>query len=343
MEGAKMRHVWMVVVVALGQLLSALASAQDKPIELKFSSWVSAVHGHHTGVMVPWAKMIEEKSGGRLKVTIFPGSTLGKPADHFDMVKDGIADLGFIAPGYTPGRFPLISGVELPLLCKSSKGGSLAVWSLFDKYFKAEFAGVKVLWIWVVPPGHFHFAKKPVQVLEDLAGLKIRAGTPMLGNMVKALGGTPVNLAAPETYNALERGVVDGTIFPWEAVYSFNLAEVLRHHTVVDLWVAPLITVMNQKRYDSLPPDLRKVIDDLSGAWAAEFTGTIWDQNENLGIAVAKKAGATIYTVPLAERQRWATRLKALEDEWVASMETKKLSGRQFLSDLREAIQRYDP
>ena len=211
--------------------------------------------------------MIEEKSGGRLKVTIFPGGTLGKPADHFDLVKNGIADMGFAAPGYTPGRFPLISVTELPLLFKTSKGGSQAVWSLFDKYFKTEFTGVKVLWIWVIPPGHVHLAKKPVRVLEDLAGLKIRAGTPMLGNMVKALGGTPVNIAAPETYNALERGVVDGTIFPWEAIYSFNLAEVLRYHAVVDLCVAPLITLMNQKRYDSLPPDLRKVIDELSGVW----------------------------------------------------------------------------
>jgi TRAP-type C4-dicarboxylate transport system substrate-binding protein len=180
-------------------------------------------------------------------------------------------------------------------------------------------------------------------VLEDLAGLKIRTGTPMLGTMVKALGGTPVHLAAPETYNALERGVVDGTIFPWEAVFSFNLAEVLRHHTVVDLWVAPLITLMNQKRYDSLPPDLRQVLDNLSGAWAAEFTGTVWDQNENRGIEVAKKAGATVYTVPPEERQRWAARFKGLEDEWVAGMEARKLPGRQFLSDLREAIKRYDP
>jgi TRAP-type C4-dicarboxylate transport system substrate-binding protein len=340
-----MRHAWMVVVVALAfvRFLSGSVTAQDKPIELKFSSWVSTVHGHHTGVMVPWAKMLEEKSGGRLKVTIYPGSTLGKPADHFDLVQNGIADMGFAAPGYTPGRFPLISVTELPLLFKTSKGGSQAVWSLFDTYFKAEFAGVKVLWIWVIPPGHVHLAKKPVRVLEDLAGLKLRVGTPTLANVVKALGGTPVNIAAPETYNALERGVVDGTIFPWEAISSFNLAEVLRHHAVVDLFVAPLFTFMNQKRYESLPPDLRQVIDDLSGAWGAEFTGTVWDQNENLGIEAAKKAGATIYTVPPEERQRWADRLKPVEGEWVVSMEAKRLPSRQILSDLREAIKQYDP
>ena len=262
-----MRRMWLAAVLAMTftWLLPAAAGAQDKPIELKFSSWVSAVHGHHTGVMVPWVKMVEEKSGGRLKITIFPGSTLGKAVDHYDMVKDGIADMGFTTPGYTPGRFPLITATELPLLFKSSRGGSLAVMAVFDKYFKAEFKDVKVLWFWVHPPGHFHLAKKQVKVLEDLNGLKIRAATPMLTTMVKTLGAVPVSIPAPDTYTALERGTVDGTIFPWEAISSFKIAEVLKWHVSSGLYVAPLFTFMNQKKYDSLPPDLRKVIDDLSG------------------------------------------------------------------------------
>ena len=133
-----MAHAWIIVslVLAVVALPAGPLGAQDKPIELKFSSWVSPVHGHHTQVLVPWSKMIEEKSAGRLKVVLFPGGTLGKPADHFDLVQNGIADMGFAAPGYTPGRFPLISVTELPLLFKTSKGGSQAAWSLFDKYFK---------------------------------------------------------------------------------------------------------------------------------------------------------------------------------------------------------------
>jgi len=121
-----MRPAWMIVATALALVpfSSGSAAAQDKPIELKFSSWVGIAHGHHTGVMVPWAKMIEEKSGGRLKVTIYPGSTLGKPADHVDLVMGGIADMGFASPGMTPGRFPLISVAELPLLFKSAKGAA---------------------------------------------------------------------------------------------------------------------------------------------------------------------------------------------------------------------------
>jgi len=333
---------------ALALVLACLGftpvAAQDKPIELRFSSWVATVHGHHTGVMVPWAKMVEEKSGGRLKITIYPGSTLGKAVDHYDLIKDGIADMGFTTPGYTPGRFPLITVTELPLgLFKSSRGGSLAVMSIFDKHFKNEFKDVKVLWFWVHPPGHFHLAKKQVKVLEDLNGLKIRAATPMLTTMVKTLGATPVSIPAPDTYTALERGTVDGTIFPWEAISSFKIAEVLKHHAAVSLYASPLITYMNQKKYESLPPDLRKIIDDLSGAWGAEFTGTVWDKNELVGIEAIKKAGATIYTVPQEERQRWAARLRPVEEDWLKSMEAKGLPGRQVLSDLREAIKRYDP
>jgi TRAP-type C4-dicarboxylate transport system substrate-binding protein len=331
------------LTMTLSWFLPTAAGAQDKPIELKFASWVSAVHGHHTAVIVPWAKMIEEKSGGRLKVAIFPGSTLGKPADHFDMVKNGIADMGFISPGYTPGRFPAVSVAELPLLFKTGKGASQATWSIYDKHMKKEFGDVKMLWIWVHPPGQFHLAKKQVKVVEDLSGLKIRAATPMLVTMVKALGATPVSIAAPETYSALERGVVDGTIFPWEAISSFKLAEVLRHHAVVNLYASPLVTIMNQKKYDSLPPDLKKVIDDLSGAWGAEYTGAAWDKNELDGIAAAKKVNATIYTVPAEERQRWAARLQPVEVEWVTSMEAKGVPGKQILSDLREAIKKYDP
>jgi len=341
-----MRHRWMAVVLtlALAGLAFTPVAAQDKPIELKFSSWVSTVHGHHTGVMVPWAKMVEDKSGGRLKITIYPGSTLGKAVDHYDMIKDGIADMGFTTPGYTPGRFPLITVTELPLgMFKSSRGGSLAVMSIFDKYFKDEFKDVKVLWFWVHPPGHFHLAKKQVKVLEDLNGLKIRAATPMLVTMVKGLGATPVSIPAPDTYTALERGTVDGTIFPWEAISSFKIAEVLKHHVSSGLYVAPLFTFMNRKKYDSLPPDLRKVIDDLSGNWGAEFNGKVWDQNEFVGIEAIKKAGGIIYTLPAEERQRWLAKLKPVEEEWLKSMEAKGLPGRQLLSDLWEAIKRYDP
>lgn len=331
------------IALALLGLSAAPASAQDKPIELKLSHWVGVGHNHHKNVLVPWAKMVEERSKGRLKVTIFPGGVLGKPADHWDMVKDGIADIGWGTHNYTPGRFPLTSAGDLPFIFKTAKGGSRAMWELYQKHLQKEHEGVKVLWVFVHPPAQLHLAKKPVKTLEDLAGMKLRSPGGQVAALVKTLGATPVTMAAPEVYNALERGVVDGTVFPWEAIFGFKLSEVLKHHTVANLYVSTFFITMNQKKYDSLPPDLKKVVDELSGAWGAEFAGAAWDKGEEDGIAAAKKAGAQTHVLTAEERQRWIQKAKPVEDEWITSVGSKGLPGKQVLADLRELVKRFDP
>jgi TRAP-type C4-dicarboxylate transport system substrate-binding protein len=340
-----MKHVCLIttLVLSLTWLAPGGGEAQDKPIELKLSSWVGIGHNHHTNVLVPWAKMVEERSQGRLKVTIYPGGTLGKPADHWDMIKDGIADIGWGVHNYTPGRFPLTSVGDLPFIFKTAKGGSRALWELYLKDLQKEHEGVKVLWLFQIAPTHIHTTRKPVKTLEDLAGLKLRSGGGQLAAIVKQLGAIPVTMAAPESYNALERGVVDGTVFPWEAIFGFKLYEVIKYDTVVNLNSATFFVTMNLKKYESLSPDLKQVIDDLSGGWGAEFAGAAWDQGEEPGMAAAKQAGATIYTLPPAELQRWIQKTKPVEDAWIASMEAKGLPGRQVLADLRELVAKFDP
>jgi TRAP-type transport system periplasmic protein len=340
-----MKRVWLITVfvLSLTWLAPGGAGAQDQPIELRLSHWVGIGHNHHTHVLAPWAKMVEERSQGRLKVTIYPGGTLGKPADHWDMIKDGIADIGWGAHSYTPGRFPLTSAGELPFIFKTSKGGSRALWELYLKDLQKEHEGVKVLWLFHTAPFQVHTTRKPVKTLEDLGAMKIRSGGGQPAAIVKQLGAIPVTIAAPESYNALERRVVDGAVFPWEAIFGFKLYEVIKYHTVLNLNVATFFVTMNLKKYESLPPDLKKVIDDLSGVWGAEFAGAAWDKGEEDGMAAAKQAGATIYTLPPAELQRWIQKAKPVEDEWIASMEAKGLPGRQVLADLRELVAEFDP
>ena len=340
-----MRNAWLTatLVASVIALAPGAGRTQDKPIELKLSHWVGVGHIHHKNVLEPWAKMVEERSKGRLKVTIYPGGVLGKPTDHWDMIKTGIADIGWGTHNYTAGRFPLTSAGDLPFTFKTSKGGSRALWELYVKHLQKEHEDVKVLWLFHTTTFHVFTTRKPVKTLEDLAGLKIRTAGGQVAAVVKQLGAIPVTMAAPEAYNALERGVVDGTVFPWEVMVSFKLSEVIKHATVVNLGAATFFVTMNLKKYESLPPDLRKIFDDLGGAWAADFSGAVWDKGDEDGLAAAKKAAIAIYPLPAAERQRWIQKTKPLEDEWITSMEGKGLPGRQVLADLRELVKRFDP
>jgi TRAP-type transport system periplasmic protein len=320
--------------------LSAPAAAQT--IELKLSHWGPPAHVNQK-VYLPWAEMIEKKSGGKLKVTIFPGGVLGKPADHWDMAVNGIVDITWSTHNYTAGRFPLTSAMDLPFLTNTGKGGSRALHEYYLKHLQKEHDKVKVLWLQCPAPFQLHMTQKAALVPADLAGLRIRTGGGQLSEIVKSLGAVPVALAVPETYNALERGVVEGTILPYEAAKAFKLAEVTKHVVDVRMFTASQFTVMNLAKYNSLPPDLKAVIDELSGAWGAEFAGTAWDKAEEDGLAAIRAAGVQEHKLSDAQRALWREKTKVVEEEWVRTMEAKGLPAKQALADLRDLLKRYDP
>lgn len=322
--------------------LARPARAQAKPIELKVSHWVPVGHVFHQHVLLPWAEMVEKKSGGRLKITIFPGSVLGKPADHWDMVQNGIVDIAWGAQSYTTGRFPLTSAINLPFLTKTGKGGSRAVWEFYLKHLQKEYARVKVLWLYCIPPFQLHLTKKAALTPDQFAGMRIRAGGGAISDIVKALGGVPVAMVLPEAYNALERGIIDGTALPYEALFSFKLAEVTKHHVETSMYTDPHFFAMNLAKYNSLPADLKKVLDELSGAWGAEFSGEAWDKGELPGIEAGRKAGNQFYKLTPEQRNLWIEKAKGVEIDWLRAMEAKGLPGKQALADFRELLKRYD-
>jgi TRAP-type transport system periplasmic protein len=173
--------------------------------------------------------------------------------------------------------------------------------------------------------------------------LRIRTGGGQPSEIVKSLGAVPVALAVPETYNAMERGVVDGTILPYEAAKAFKLAEVEKHVVAVNIFTTSQFTIMNLDKYKSLPADLRAIIDELSGNWGAEFAGTAWDKAEEEGLEAIRKAGVQLHKISEAERAAWRAKTKVVEEEWVRTMEAKGLPAKQALADLRELIKKYDP
>jgi TRAP-type C4-dicarboxylate transport system substrate-binding protein len=343
-EEAMNRYVKLLALVAGCGLswLGAPASAQDKPIELKLSHWGPPGHVNQV-VFVPWAEMIEKKSGGKLKVTVFPGGVLGKPADHWDLAQNGVVDISWGTHNYTAGRFPLTSAMDLPFLINSAKGGSRALQEYYAKHLAKEHDKVKVLWLQCPAPFQLHMTKKAALTPADLVGVRIRTGGGQLSEIVKSLGAVPVALSVPETYNALERGVVDGTILPYEAAKAFKLSEVTKHVVDVRIFTASQFTVMNLAKYNALPADLKKVIDELSGVWGAEFAGAAWDKAEIAGLDAIVKAGIQQHKLSDAQRAAWKEKTKPVEEEWLRTMQAKGLPAKQALADLKDLLKRYDP
>ena len=252
-------------------LLGSSAMAQDKPVDLKISIWLPPAHP-----LVPstkeWAADIEKQSGGTIKTAIFPSEQLGKAFDHYDMARDGIADVTYVNPGYQPGRFPIISAGQLPFMFSDAKKGTAALDMWYRKYAAAEMKDTHFCFAFMLEPGGYH-GKKKVVMPEDIKGMKIRPPQSSIGQMVTMLGGTNVQASAPEARDVLERGVADGIFFPWGSMFLFGLDKVTKYHIDAPLYSTTFTYSMNKAKYDAMSPAQKKVIDDhCTTDWAVKLS-----------------------------------------------------------------------
>ena len=203
------------------------ALAQDKTVNLKVSLWVPPAHP-----LVPatqaWAADIEKASGGTIKIAVFPSEQLGKAFDHYDMARDGIADVTYVNPGYQPGRFPIAAAGQLPFVFADGKKGTLALNEWYHKYAPTEMKDTKLCFAFIHDPGALH-GKKKILVPGDLKGVKVRPAQSTIGEMVKMFGGTNVQASAPESRDAIERGVADEITFPWGSMFLFGIDKVVKY------------------------------------------------------------------------------------------------------------------
>jgi TRAP-type C4-dicarboxylate transport system substrate-binding protein len=270
--------------------------------------------------IAPWTKRVEEASGGRLKFELYPAMQLGgAPPDLYDQAKDGVVDLIWTVLGYTPGRFPKSEVFELPFMVTKAEATSVA----FQQYVEAnsidEFAGVKLLCVHTHGPGLFH-TKDPVTKLEDLKGMKIRGGSSIINDMLGRLGAEPVGMPVPQVPEALSTGVISGTTIPWEVTPALKVAELVRNHTGFSgthgLYTQTFAFTMNLDRYNSLPDDLKALIDQNAGVETARAFGATMDAGDAVGLKIAQDAGNNIVTLDEAETQRWKDASQATIDAW---------------------------
>lgn len=323
---------WMVTVTPL--------FAQTKPIELSYSTFFGPTH-RMTLLAIEWGKEIEKRTEGKVKVTVFPGGTLTKGDVAYDGVVKGISDLCLTVLGYTRGKFPLSEVIDLPLGYKSGYAATKVVNDFFKRFNPKEFDDVKVMYFHAHGPGILHTSKKAVSKLEDLKGLKIRSHG-LSAKVVAALGGTPVAMPMPETYDALSRGVAEGVMAPIEALDGWKLAEVTKFTTqnFGSAYSTAFIVAMNKAKWAALPADIQKIIEKVNEEWI-EKTGKAWDEIDKKGYDVVRARGNQVISLTQDEDWRWTKLVKPIFDEYIKNMKEKGLPGEEAFRFCLEALYKY--
>lgn len=309
-------------------------------IELKLATFEPPHAFAASTILKAWAEKVNKDSGGRLNVKVFAGGVLGKPPQQYDVVKGGVADIAWTVLGYIGGQFPLSSVVDLPFLTNSSKGATRALNTLYaEGYLDKEFEGVKNLGLHTMHAYQFHFKDKKVIKASQFKGLKIRVPSKIMGNILSKLGATPVRVPAPGAYEALQRGVLDGTPFPYAAVSSFRLGDVTKYHAEINISNTAFSLLMNEKKYDSLPDDMKKVIDANSGHAFGEWAAALIDANDaKQKEVIAGLEGHEISVVSGADLAEYKSLLSPVVGEWLAEMKSKNLDGDKVLARTKEVI-----
>lgn len=330
--------------IAIIAALAMAGTAQAADVVLKVHHFLPAVAPIQTDVLEPWAAAIEEQSGGRIDVEIYPAMQLGgKPPQLFDQARDGIVDISWTLLGYTPGRFPISEVFELPFMAGTAAETTAALQEFQAKYMGDELRGVHPLLIHAPAAYKFHMKNETVASMADLAGLKIRAPSRTMTEGLNALGATAVGMPVPEVPQAMTTGVIDGAVIPWEVTGALRLNELAKTHTEIGqenggIATSVMALVMNQSSYDRLPDDLRQVIDDNSGAALAAMAGAAFDAVESQERQAAIDGGAEITIIPEADLGPWKAATEGVVNDWVASMDKAGLDGAAMLADARAML-----
>jgi len=320
--------------------IASVPSAKGETINLTYSNFFPPTHGHAIAG-ANMIKEIEKRTNGRVKISYFPAGTLTKAPVCYDGVVKGISDIGQSCFAYTRGRFPLMEAVDLPFGYKSGKVATRVAYEFYKKMNPKELRDVKVLVIHAHGPGILA-AKKDVNSLADIKGMKIRC-TGLSSKLAKYLGAAPVAMAQGAAYEALQKGVVEGTFCPIEVLKGWKQGEVIDHviETKALGYTTAMFVVMNKKKYESLPPDIKKVFDEVAEEWV-DVHGDVWDYADRAGLKFVIELGKNIHGLSPAQEKKWVQSVSPIIFEYQSKMEKKGLPGKKAVKLLRDLVAKYN-
>ena len=320
------------LIAGLGLVFGILgiSNVEASPVKLTYSNFFPPGH-IQSKLAEAWCKEVEERTKGQVVVEYFPGQTLTKARQVYDGVVEGISDVGFALFAYTRGRFPVMAAVDLPLGYSSGTVATKVVNAVYNKFQPKELMDTRVMYLHAHGPGLIHTKSKPVRKMEDMKGLKFR-GHGTSAAVVKALGGTPVPKPMPETYQMLQKGVVDGAVYPFEANKGWKLGEVTRFATAdfTAAYTTSFFVVMNKDKWNSISAENQKIIEQINMEWIDKH-GEAWDTSDAKGIVFFLNQGGQIIGLDAKEGERWRKAVEPIIENYKADMDKKGFKGTEIV------------
>ncbi|WP_132297940.1 TRAP transporter substrate-binding protein [Marinobacterium mangrovicola] len=332
-----------VTLSVAGLTLASPSFSAEAEYTFKLHHFLPPMSMAHSKFLQPWAEKIEAESDGRIDIELFPAMQLGgKPPQLFDQARKGIADITWTVGGYTPGRFPSASVFELPFMPSSAEATSMAIQEYAEKEMADELSDVHLLAMHTHAPGSLHARETEIKTGADLDGMKLRAPNKVMAEAFSTLDASPVFMPVPQMPSALSKGVLDVAVLPFEVVAPLKIHELVKHHTEIQgergLYAQFFLFTMNKDAYESLPPDLQKVIDDNSGLELAGHIGSLFDEYEAVGREAAVNQGNSFYTLSEEETANWKQAMQPVTDEWIEDTE----DGQRLYDEAVELIKKYE-
>ena len=325
----------------LAAFLLPAQSAAAEAVKLRIHHFMSGKSTLHEHFLVPLSKRLEKASDGKLTAEVFHSMSLGgRPGDLYDQAADGAVDIILTLPGYTAGRFNRTEVFELPFIVKDTVSGSKAFWDLIDSELQqGEYRDVKILSAWVHGPGVLH-SKQPVEKLEDIRSLEVRGPTRLITDYLGEIGATPVGMPLPQIPENLSKGVISATLLPWEITPSIRLSELVHNHTEFGgehtLYTATFILAMNLDAYDSLPAELRAILDAETGKHLSEQVAQLVADADKIGRDQA--AGSNIIRLDARESARWQKAAQPVYTRWITRASEKGFDGQAAIEQAEALI-----
>ncbi len=320
----------LLAIVGLTFAVTVPVTVQAETVKLTYSNFFPPSH-IQSKLAEAWSREVEKRTGGRVKIEYYAGQTLTKARQCYDGTVEGLSDIGFSVLAYTRGRFPVMAAVDLPLGYPNGSIATKVINEVYKKFKPKELMDTQVMYLHAHGPGLVHTKGKPVKKLEDMKGLKFRAhGTSAL--VVQALGGTPVPKPMPETYQMLQKGVVDGALYPFEACKGWKLGEVTEYATAAfgSAYTTSFFVVMNKNKWQSLPADVQKIIAAINEEWIIKH-GDAWDSSDMEGIGFFLNQGGQIIGLDKKESARWEKAVAPIVDDFIKGLNEKGFNGKEIV------------